>query len=129
MPEYLINDLIQHLIELTAGDEEYEKRFQAIRDTCSKDANTDQVSGYTKLLEAVSGDYSVIVTVNQEFGKLGYHFNDDSHARKGYKSNEREYEEPEETPNLATILLNIIEQEIVELFQIVDYHLQLQVHE
>ena len=73
IPVLLCCDLIEHLIEIT-NDEEPVKRKRAILDTYLKDASTDQVSGREKLLEVVNGDGSIIVTINEEFGKLGYHF-------------------------------------------------------
>jgi hypothetical protein len=73
VPEYLTCELLFHMIEIT-GDEEPVQRKLAIRDTYVKDADTDQVSGLVKLLEAVDGDESVITTFNQEFGRLGYNF-------------------------------------------------------
>ncbi len=72
VPQQLTFDLIEYLIEATADDEP-QMRHQAVRDTYSKDANTDQVSGYTKFLEAVNGDESVIQLIQKEYGRLGYH--------------------------------------------------------
>ena len=74
VPQQLTFDLIEYLIDVTADDEP-QMRYQAVRDTYSKDANTDQVSGYTKFLESVNGDESVILTIQKEFGKLGYYSN------------------------------------------------------
>jgi hypothetical protein len=115
VPEYLICDLVEHLIKLAEGDEEAEMRYQAVRDTCSKDANSDQVSGYAKLLEAVNDDNSVIITIQKEFGKLGYYFIGDGNAKTGSKSSDNKDKESEEATNQATALLNLIEGEIVEL--------------
>jgi hypothetical protein len=86
VPEYLTCELVFHLIEIT-GDEEPVQRKAAIRDTYVKDANTDQVSGRIKLLEAVEGDESVIVVINQELGKLGYHFNGNENTNKKTDAN------------------------------------------
>ena len=69
VPQQLTFDLIEYLIEATADDEP-QMRHQAVRDTYSKDANTDQVSGYTKFLEAVNGDESVIQLIQKEYVSL-----------------------------------------------------------
>ena len=87
LPEYLIHDLIEHLIQLAGGDEESEMRYQAVRNTCAKDANTENVSGRIKLLEAVDRDESVITTINQEFGKLGYSFSSSGNGNSGSRLN------------------------------------------
>ena len=86
VPKKLCDNLVEHLIDAT-GDEEKANRFQTIRDTFAKEADTDQVSGYTKFLEAVSGDESAILTVQKEFGILGYHLisNGDGRAKNSAK--------------------------------------------
>jgi hypothetical protein len=115
IPEHLSRDLIEHLIKLAGGDEESEKRYQAVRDTYSR--NASEVSGYAKLLEAVNGDHFVIVIIQKEFSKLGYHFNGNYDHRIGSESNDSELEESGETSNSATELLTIVEPEIAELFK------------
>ena len=50
-PEYAIIQIAQRLIEVTGyNDESPNKIFQTIRDTCSKNPNSDEVSGYKKTL-------------------------------------------------------------------------------
>lgn len=71
VPKELCDNLVKHLIDI-ASDEEYAKRFQTIRDTYAKEENTDQVSGFTKLLEAVNGNHSVVNAINEEISLLGY---------------------------------------------------------
>lgn len=124
--EYLIRDLIEHLIELAGGDEESEKRYRAVRDTCSKNANTDQVSGYAKLLEVVSGDESVILTIQKEFSKLGYHFlvgdngnDDDGNAHNGVDANTDNSADQQEDRKQKTAgkSLEIVERNIEKLFK------------
>jgi hypothetical protein len=84
--EYLCCNLVEYLIDVT-GDDEPVKRLQAIRDTYVKDANTEQVSGRLKLLEAVDGDESVILIINQELGKLGYHFTSNGNGNGNARGN------------------------------------------
>jgi len=84
VPEYIIKDTIEFLIEFSGNrDAEREARLKVIEDTCAKDANSDQVSGYTKLLEAVENNQAVIDELQQVFGHLGYFFN----AKKRSKTN------------------------------------------
>jgi hypothetical protein len=55
MPERVIIDIAQRLIEITGySDENPEKVFQTIRDTCTKDPVSDQVNGYKRLHEALT---------------------------------------------------------------------------
>ena len=77
VPEYLTCELVIHLMEITDDDEPVKVKA-AIRDTYLKDANSNQVSVFIKLLEAVDGDESAITTINREFSKLGYPFNNGS---------------------------------------------------
>jgi hypothetical protein len=54
-PEYVIIEIAQQLIDVTGySDENPNKIFQTIRDTCAKDADSDQVSGYKRLHEALT---------------------------------------------------------------------------
>lgn len=54
-PERVIIDIAQRLIEITGySDENPEKVFQTIRDTCTKDPVSDQVNGYKRLHEALT---------------------------------------------------------------------------
>ena len=46
-PQFVIIDIAKRLIDVTGySDENPEKIFQTIRDTCAKDPDSDQVSGY-----------------------------------------------------------------------------------
>jgi hypothetical protein len=48
----VIIDIAKRLIDVTGySDENPEKIFQTIRDTCAKDPDSDQVSGYKRLHE------------------------------------------------------------------------------
>ena len=121
VPEYLIFDLIEHLIGLTGGDEESEKRYQAVRDTCTKDANSDLVSGYSKLLEAVYGDLSVMMVIQEEFNKLGYSF----HASDGNgevrtsatRNTGGDQDRDSEDKDLSAIVFELLEPHIELLFK------------
>lgn len=76
VPKCLIKDTVEWLIDVTGNhDVERQARFKVIEDTCAKDPNSDQVSGYTKLLEAVENNQAVIDELQQVFGQLGYFVN------------------------------------------------------
>ncbi len=54
-PERVIKEVAQLLIEVTGfADENPDKIFQTIRDTCAKNPDSDQVSGYKRLHEALT---------------------------------------------------------------------------
>ena len=53
-PEHIIIEIAQRLIDITGySDESPTKTFQTIKDTCAKDPDSDQVSGYKRLHEAL----------------------------------------------------------------------------
>jgi hypothetical protein len=118
VPEYLCHSLVEYLVHIT-GDEEPLKRFQAIRDTYSKDADSDRVSGRAKLLDAVDGDETVVVTIGQEFSRLGYSFtvNGNGDAREK-NTTDPEQEEDNDTRNkVSAKVLKLIEPYVIELFK------------
>ena len=54
-PEQIIKEIAQRLIDATGySDENPTKIFQIVKDTCSKDPDSDQVSGYKRLHEALT---------------------------------------------------------------------------
>ena len=54
-PQDVIIEISQRLIDITAHDDENpDKVFQTIRDTCAKDSDSDQVSGYKRFHEALT---------------------------------------------------------------------------
>jgi hypothetical protein len=54
-PEHVIIEIAQRLIDSTGySDENPDKIFQTIRDTCEKDPDSDQVSGYKRLHEVLT---------------------------------------------------------------------------
>jgi hypothetical protein len=68
--ESLISEVVESLASQT-NDEESQDRIQAVKDTCSKDANSDQVSGYNKLLEALDNDQNAVADIVQVLNELG----------------------------------------------------------
>jgi hypothetical protein len=83
VPKNLACDLMEHIIEIAGlPDDSLRKTLRRVEDTYAKDLQGAPLGGYTRLLEAVDGDASVIRTINQEFEKLGYHFSGNGKARK-----------------------------------------------
>ena len=68
--ETIIHDTIEDLMDLVRGDEECESRFNVIKETCKK--TREEVSGREELLDAVDGDDSIILAIQQQYKKLGY---------------------------------------------------------
>lgn len=84
VPEYLIRETVDYLIEITGNhDIERSARLKVVEDTCAKLANSEQVSGYAKLLEAVENNQGILDEIQQVFGQLGYFVN----AKKRSKTN------------------------------------------
>lgn len=67
--ESLILEIVEGLVS-QANDEESQARLKVVKDTCSKDANSDQVSGYIKLLEALNNNQSAIADIEQVLNEL-----------------------------------------------------------
>jgi hypothetical protein len=117
VPEYLCCNLVEYLIEITDDDEPV-KRFQAVRDTYVKDADTDKVSGHMKLLEVVDGDESVIILINQEIGNVGYHFNGNCHTDKKASSKEgNDHDDSDKGVKLSAEVIKLLEPNIDLLFK------------
>jgi hypothetical protein len=53
------------------NDEELRSRLQVVKDTCSKDAKSDQVSGYNKLLEALDNNQNAVADIEQVLNEIG----------------------------------------------------------
>lgn len=78
---------MEHITDIAGlSDDSISKTLQRIEETYTMDLMTESVGGYTYLLKLVDNDESVITTINQEFGKLGYRFNGNCDARIGSKN-------------------------------------------
>ena len=60
--ESLISEVVENLVS-HANDEESQARLRVVKDTCSKDANSDQVSGYNKLLETLDNNQNAVADI------------------------------------------------------------------
>ena len=68
--ESFISEIVESLAS-QANDEELQARLQVVKDTCSKDANSDQVSGYNRLLEALDNNQNAVADIEQVINELG----------------------------------------------------------
>jgi hypothetical protein len=68
--ESLIFEIVESLVS-QANDEDSQARLQVVKDTCSKDANSDQVSGYNRLLEALDNNQNAVSDIEQVLNELG----------------------------------------------------------
>jgi hypothetical protein len=119
VPKYLIHDTIEDLMDLADSDslEERQERFNVVESTCNKDPNSSEVSGHDKLLEAVNGDESVIMTIQQRFGLLGYRFfSGDDDDRKTSKGDNGNGDNQEKKEVMATLALELVDDQIKDLF-------------
>ena len=93
VPKNLACELMEHIIDIAdLADDNLQRTLSRVEDTYAKDLNSEPVGGYTKLLEVVNDDESVISIMQKEFGKLGYHFsgNGDGNGNgKGTKQKEK----------------------------------------
>jgi hypothetical protein len=68
--ESFIFEIVESLVSRT-NDGESQARLRVVKDTCSKDANSDQVSGYIRLLDALDNNQSAIADIEQVLNELG----------------------------------------------------------
>ncbi|HKG86827.1 MAG TPA: hypothetical protein VKA95_00770, partial [Nitrososphaeraceae archaeon] len=68
--EPFISEIVESLVS-HANDEESQARLRVVKDTCSKDANSDQVSGYNRLLEVLDNNRSAVAEIEQVLSELG----------------------------------------------------------
>ncbi len=112
--------LIQYITQVT-GDEEAVKRLEAVNSTYSKDAK--EVSGYTRLIELIDENESIIQKIAQQFGKIGYDFyNGNGRAHTDTASSNNSNAKDNKKPDESVVLLEELHQrrELNALF--VDKH-------
>jgi hypothetical protein len=61
---------VESLVSQT-NDEELQARLQVVKDTCSKDPKSDQVSGFSRLLEALDNNQNAVSDIEQVLNELG----------------------------------------------------------
>jgi len=85
--EHLIRDTQEYLMDIAGidTDQERQERFNVIRNTCVKDRKSASVSGREKLLESVSNDENVLITIQNAFRPPGY-FEGNGNARDTNKN-------------------------------------------
>jgi hypothetical protein len=104
--ESLISEVVESLVSQT-NDEE--ARLQVVKDTCSKDANSDQVSGYNRLLEALDNNQNALADIEQILNELDLGSFNSSNERKDPQSDEVEKVLPSDillelTPNIYKLI-------------------------
>ena len=110
--------LVQYLVHLTK-DEEAAKRLYAVTSTYAKDVK--EVSGYTRLMELIDENESIIQKIKQQFSKIGYAFydeNDNAGARtrtRARKKNANNDSNNEDT-KLSAEVIKLLESGIELLF-------------
>ena len=112
VPETLIHDTIEDLMDMTDGDEERESRFKVISETCQKPR--EEVSGRQELLDAVDNDDSVILVIQQQYKKLRYFKFENENVEDDKTVSENE-EETEDT-TIVTAMLQLIQGYTIKLF-------------
>lgn len=108
VPKYLACALMEHIIDIAAlSDDNLQRTLSRVEGTYAKDLNSEPVAGYTKLIEIVDDDESVITTIQKEFDKLGYHFS----VKEVHQKEKKEIEK------ISTIALGLIEGDLKTLFK------------
>ena len=87
--ESFISEIVEGLVSQT-NDEELQARLRVVKDTCSKDANSDQVSGYNRLLEALDNNQYAVADIEQVLTELGLGSFNSSNERKNSQNGEIE---------------------------------------
>jgi hypothetical protein len=103
--------LIQYLTQLT-GDEEASKRLDAVNSTYNKDAK--DVSGYTRLMELIDENESIIQKIEQQFSKLGYDFYNGN--GKGTNTSQKKQKD-DDKPKLSAEVIELLRPRINLLFK------------
>jgi hypothetical protein len=120
VPKYLIHNTIERLASET-DDSELLDRLKAVQDTCSKDPNSDAVSGYQVLQEVLDNDTRAITEIEQVFAQLG----SKNFKSKNYAAGDVEREEfdnagiDEEEDELKGIDIGILEKLSPHIYAVV----------
>ncbi|CAN5303793.1 hypothetical protein BH18THE2_BH18THE2_26080 [soil metagenome] len=87
--ESFIFEVVESLVSQT-NDEELQARLRVVKETCSKDPNSDQVSGYNRLLEALDNNQNAVADIEQVLNELGLGSFNSSNESKDPQSGEVE---------------------------------------
>ncbi|HET6717051.1 MAG TPA: hypothetical protein VFG90_07955, partial [Nitrososphaeraceae archaeon] len=85
--ESLILEIVKSLVS-QANDEESQARLRVVKDTCSKDANCDRVSGYNRLSEVLDNNHSAVADIGQVLSELGLGVFNTRGEKKGTQNGE-----------------------------------------
>lgn len=107
--------LVQYLVQLT-DDEEATKRLDVVSSTYAKDAK--EVSGYTRLIELVDENESIVHKMELQFSKIGYQFhNGNGNARSKPASTETKDSDEDKSVKLSAQVIELLEPNIDLLFK------------
>lgn len=101
--------LVQYVVQLT-NDEEADTRLDAVNRTYDKDVN--EVVGYSRLMELIDENESIIQRIKQQFSKIGYQFHNDN-ATDNTSNGDQEVKKHK----IAEKLFKVVEQNIEQLFK------------
>ena len=105
--------LVQYLVQLTK-DEEGEKRLEAVSSTYAK--NVKEVSGYTRLMELVDENKTIIQNIDLQFSKIGYQFYIGNAKSKSEATEPKDGDE-DQSVKLSAEVIKLLEPNIDLLFK------------
>jgi len=115
VPQTLIHDTIEDLMDVIGGDEERESRFKVVKETSQKPRK--EVSGRKELSDAVDDNNSVVLVIQQQYKKLGY-FRFENEDR-GYNTSQRQSTVSDGSDDSDDKVqdIEVLRESIIELFK------------
>jgi hypothetical protein len=101
VPEAIITDVVEHLA-LAVKDEQFESRLQVVSNTCTRDPDSADVSGYQRLLDEIDGDGNALDKINSILQRSGYCANDGNDGNESVTKNQ--------------LALRLVEENVKKLF-------------
>jgi ribosome-binding factor A len=104
VPEEIIADIVERLA-IAIKDEQLESRLQVVSNTCTRDPDSADVSGYQRRLEEIDGDGNALDKINSILQRSGYCAND---GNDGNDANE--------SVTKNQLALRLVEENVKKLF-------------
>ena len=101
VPEEIITDVVEHLA-LAVKDGQLESRLQVVSNTCAKNPDSADVSGYERLLDELDGDNKALDKINNILQRSGYCANDGNDGNESVTKNQ--------------LALRLVEENVKKLF-------------
>jgi hypothetical protein len=123
VPEYLIKDLQEYLMDITGTDTEDERRerFNVIKNTCSKDRSSGDVSGMEIFLQSVNNDDNLLLTIQNALRPLGYFKGSNSTNNRNNNNNKNDSKDNQDSKDksvkLSAEVIKLLEPRIELLFK------------